>query len=613
MVIGALGSRTKGESMITSESLGNALATARDRLLAQREPAGYWAGWLSSSALSTATSISALALAGDPRDAGIVTNGVLWLADTQNSDGGWGDTPDSPSNLSTSLLGLSALRIAGGLAGSTGPNSIARGQDYQWAITRAEGYITSVAGIGPERCVTAIIHKYGKDRTFAVPILMNCALAGIVPWSAVPELPYEFAALPSSFYNSLGLTVVSYALPALIAVGMSIEHHNPSHSPLKRSARRSACSRVRRTLATLQPDHGGFLEAPPLTGFVAMGLISVFGNDDPVAARCLDFLRGAARHDGSWPIDINLSIWLTTQAFGALTSDGGMPDDAEVTITRWLIARQYHHVHPFTGAQPGGWAWTHLPGGVPDADDTAGAVLALAGRAPAEVVDAGTRWLLGVQNRDGGWPTFCRGWGHLPFDRSCPEVTAHAMRALTKAAHITHNAHTGAAVERGMRYLAASQRPDGSWLPLWFGNQLAPDESNPVFGTARVVRALADLNEADAKVYVHGVEYLLSQQNSDGGWGACAGQASSVEESALASAALCDARVLAACPQETKQQLAKGISYLIGRVEDTSWAESTPIGLYFASLWYSEKLYSLIWTVEALGRAASVLDQLGIS
>ena len=27
----------------------------------------------------------------------------------------------------------------------------------------------------------------------------------------------------------------------------------------------------------------------------------------------------------------------------------------------------------------------------------------------------------------------------------------------------------------------------------------------------------------------------------------------------------------------------------------------TPIGLYFANLWYSEKLYPIIWTVEALG------------
>jgi squalene-hopene/tetraprenyl-beta-curcumene cyclase len=34
---------------------------------------------------------------------------------------------------------------------------------------------------------------------------------------------------------------------------------------------------------------------------------------------------------------------------------------------------------------------------------------------------------LGLQNRDGGIPTFCRGWG--AFDRSSPDITAHALRA----------------------------------------------------------------------------------------------------------------------------------------------------------------------------------------
>ena len=81
-------------------------------------------------------------------------------------------------------------------------------------------------------------------------------------------------------------------------------------------------------------------------------------------------------------------------------------------------------------------------GAVPDADDTAGALLAFArwpgsaawsGDACARVdaaAAAGVQWLLGLQNRDGGWPTFCRGWGKLPFDRSGADLTAHALRAL---------------------------------------------------------------------------------------------------------------------------------------------------------------------------------------
>src|SRR2546427_1920047 len=42
---------------------------------------------------------------------------------------------------------------------------------------------------------------------------------------------------------------------------------------------------------------------------------------------------------------------------------------------------------------------------------------------------SGIRWLRDVQNQDGGIPTFCRGWGALPFDRSSADITAHVVRA----------------------------------------------------------------------------------------------------------------------------------------------------------------------------------------
>ena len=47
----------------------------------------------------------------------------------------------------------------------------------------------------------------------------------------------------------------------------------------------------------------------------------------------------------------------------------------------------------------------------------------------------------------------------------------------------------------------------------------------------------------------------------------------------------------------------RGLEWLIGRVEAGGLYEPTPIGFYFAKLWYFEKLYPLIFTVAALGRA----------
>jgi squalene-hopene/tetraprenyl-beta-curcumene cyclase len=50
----------------------------------------------------------------------------------------------------------------------------------------------------------------------------------------------------------------------------------------------------------------------------------------------------------------------------------------------------------------------------------------------------------------------------------------------------------------------------------------------------------------------------------------------------------------------------RGLAYLVERVEEGGLHEPSPIGFYFAKLWYFEKLYPLIFTVAALGRASRV-------
>jgi squalene-hopene/tetraprenyl-beta-curcumene cyclase len=291
----------------------------------------------------------------------------------------------------------------------------------------------------------------------------------------------------------------------------------------------------------------------------------------------------------------------------------------------WLFDCQFRDYHPYTGAEPGGWGWTDLPGSVPDADDTPGALLALEHFFTPDyklhpilwpsAVGLGVNWLLRIQNGDGGWPTFCRGWGTLPFDRSGSDLTAHTVRAL--AAWLKHLPSSlrlsvgpearpnfsccfsprdvSAAVENGLGYLSRHQRPDGSWLPLWFGCQHAPDDENPTYGTARVLAAYRDLDMMDTEPARRGVAWLLSAQNADGGWGGAHNTPSSVEETALA------VEVLLATPQAAEVE--RGLTWLIERVEAGGLYDPTPIGFYFAKLWYYEKLYPIIFSVAALGRA----------
>jgi squalene-hopene/tetraprenyl-beta-curcumene cyclase len=307
------------------------------------------------------------------------------------------------------------------------------------------------------------------------------------------------------------------------------------------------------------------------------------------------------RKDGSWPIDTNLATWVTTLSVNALASARDLESlDTKDQILAWLLGQQYKTRHPYTGAEPGGWAWTDLPGGVPDGDDTPGAMLAASALHSGEhsalfAVSAGSTWLHALQNSDGGWPTFCRGWGYLPFDRSGCDLTAHVLRANVRCVISSPLVALTDSMSRGLAFLSREQRPDGSWLPLWFGNQHAKDDVNPVYGTGRVLAAYRDLGLTASPECQRGITYLLSVQNSDGGWGGDKDCPSSVEETSLAVEVLVDLAPGGA--------VERGIAWLVEAVESGRFREPSPIGFYFAKLWYYEKLYPLIFTVAALGRA----------
>jgi squalene-hopene/tetraprenyl-beta-curcumene cyclase len=571
------------------------LEAARRKLLEARVPAGHWEGYLSSSALSTATAVCALELVRKHRAdapanlAELVKAGHAWLVRHQNPDGGYGDTVESPSNISTTTLCWAVLGMA---------------QESFTAFRRADAWLhKECPDLQPATIAATIGRRYGEDRTFSVPILTMCALAGRFgageqAWTSIPALPFELAALPRSWFGALGLRVVSYALPALIAIGQAIRRHRPPRNPFTRLFRWMTGNSTLRLLEKIQPASGGFLEATPLTSFVTMSLAGSGFADLAVTRKGMEFLVASAREDGSWPIDTNLSTWLTTlsvNTLGAsLSSNDGKP------IKDWLLRQQYKEVHPYTGAAPGGWAWTDRSGGVPDADDTPGALLAL------KVLDehdpvvkaaaaSAAQWLIDLQNADGGIPTFCRGWGKLPFDRSCPDLTAHVIRALSA----WPAPESDRAIARAFDYLIRVQQADGTWIPLWFGNQRAPEQINPVYGTSRVLLC-ASLGEGDAwsRAVGQARSWLLRAQHDDGGFGGAAGIEATIEETALAVEGL-------AAAGGADEAVARGCRWLAERTAEGTAFEPSPIGLYFAKLWYWDRLYPLIFTVGALSRARS--------
>lgn len=570
------------------DALDSAIANTQAHLDALRRASGHWEGRLSSSALSTATAIVALALVDRDKHAVHIAAGAQWLCDHQNADGGWGDTALSKSNLSTTLLCWSALHLVGRRASP--------------AVESANGcIIAQVGSLEPAAIAKAVVSRYGKDKTFSVPILMLCALGGTLgqkPWKHVIALPFELAALPRTWFGAVGLPVVSYALPALIAIGYTRFKNEPPAwwNPL-RWLRALTWPRIRPMLKALQPSSGGYLEATPLTSFVTMALAGAGEFDHPCLPLAVEFLVKSKREDGSWPIDTNLATWGTTLSLRS--SDFSAPP------IPWLLAQQYREVHPFTNAPPGGWAWTDLPGGVPDADDTSSALIALKkiGHSCDEAIQQGITWLLDLQNRDGGIPTFCRGWGTLPFDRSTPEITAHALCAWWVWREEVPQAlkkRIDEGTRQALAYLKRVQLPDGSWIPLWFGNEHTSDENNPVYGTAQVVNHLSGSAQLASKfdaLIQSGRQYLRSARKADGSFGGDANAPSSIEETAVALHALSGGT----------DDVRKSVQWLIAATENGTRFPASPIGLYFARLWYHEQLYPVVWTLGALRAAKKVL------
>ena len=580
-----------------------------DLLVKEQNSDGFWSGYLSSSALATAVATVALKMNRSSAHEDKIGRGLKWLVDNVNNDGGFGDTPQSISNVSTSLLSYAAIYYC---------------QEYNASSSTVlkgiEKYLLSQKiNLNPEDITASVLTFYGKDYTFSVPILSMLVICGVLDQKTcqkIPQLPFELVLLPSSLYGFFNLRVVSYAIPALIAMGIFIFTKRKHHNPLMRVFRQKSIQPALKKLINILPESGGFLEATPLTAFVSMCLISSGHRNNAVVEKGINFLNNQQRPDGSWPIDTDLSTWVTTLAVKALGAEIRriLPADKTERLKKHLLDIQYKERHTFNNALPGGWGWTNYSGSVPDVDDTCGAILALleiysGSKEETNTIINGCKWLLAQQNNNGGFPTFCKGWGRLPFDSSCSDLTGHAFCALMSSIEklgkeLSENLKKKfqKSASKGLEYLLKEQRTEGYWLPLWFGNQITPDKTNPVYGTAKVCIYLSDclkfsFIDDDIKNKMNQMltlakKYLVKQQNDNGSWGGSRGIKGSIEESSLAISAL---------SQAAEESCIQGFNWLEGKYENEG-LPANPIGLYFAALWYDEKLYPLVYYIEALRR-----------
>ena len=137
-----------------------------------------------------------------------------------------------------------------------------------------------------------------------------------------------------------------------------------------------------------------------------------------------------------------------------------------------------------------------------------------------EAIARAEEWIIGMQSSNGGWGAFDIDndkdyLNYVPFadhgallDPPTEDVSARCLSFLAQIGHDTSHP----TVAKGLKYLKETQEEDGSWFGRW--------GTNYVYGTWSVLCALNVLGEPHDAPYIRkAVDWMLSRQNKDGGWG----------------------------------------------------------------------------------------------
>jgi squalene-hopene/tetraprenyl-beta-curcumene cyclase len=547
----------RGDGPVSASPVARARAAAgraEAHLYDRQRADGGWTDRLSSSAVATGLAVVALAAAGRDAHGRRIDDGLAWLRRSQRADGGWSDADgDPPASRSGTAFAMAAFQAA---RAADAEERLAGGRRFLAAAGGAD-LIPGMRGPGP--------------RTWPAAAAVVWALVGLRELERQPRQPVEVMLLPPRLRS-----MVSIALPGVLALGVMQSRLLPA-GRVRRALAALAEPRALAWLRSVQAPDGGIEECPMLVALVLLGL-ELAGVAEDVRRRCAAYLAATQRPDGSWAVDRDLEVAVTAYAVLALAEGGDVAAEAKLRPTReWLLSTQWREPFRPLGLPAGGWAWA-VPSGWPESDDTACVLsalrlLGLHGGHPAAV--AGLRWLLARQNRDGSWSEWVRD-SPILNDRPCPAVTAQAVQAL-------HLYGVGApAVARGLRAMAAAQRPDGALASIWFRGH--------VHGTARVLEARAGVGGSVSAA----ARWLLGEQRADGAWPA---RGETVEETAWALFAL-----LAAGLPPGDERAVRAVRWLVERQRPDGTWRASPVGLYFDDLRYSSDLVCHTYALRALGR-----------
>ena len=538
---------------IDDAALKSSVGAATRGLLDLKQPDGHFVFELEADATIPSEYVLLRHYLAEPVDAALEAKIAVYLRRIQGAHGGWPLVHDGPFDMSASVKAYFALKMIGD---SIDAPHMARARE---AILSRGGAINS--------------------NVFTRYLL---SLYGELTWRSVPVLPIEIMLLPmwSPFHlNKISYWARTTIVPLMVLAALKPRARNkrgigirelflqdpktirtPARAPHQSPAWFLLFSTLDKILRVIEPFFPKRLRNKAIQQALAFTEERLNGEDGmgaifPPMANAV-MVYDALGYPESYPprklqrdgIDKLLVIgeeeaycqpcvspvWDTALACHALFEAGG--EEAQRDIKQgldWLLPRQVLDVKgdwavKRPDVRPGGWAFQYANAHYPDLDDTAVVVMAMdrarrddPGGKFDEAIARGREWIEGMQSRDGGFAAFDADnleyyLNNIPFsdhaallDPPTEDVTARCVSMLAQLGETVQSSPSMAA---GVEYLRRTQLKEGSWYGRW--------GLNYIYGTWSVLCALnaAGIDHQDP-VFRRAVDWLVSIQNADGGWG----------------------------------------------------------------------------------------------
>jgi squalene-hopene/tetraprenyl-beta-curcumene cyclase len=477
---------------------------------------------------------------------------VEQLRSQQRPDGGWGQFPGSGIDISGTVKGYFCLKLAGDSPDA--PH-----------MRRAREVILRMGGA--ERC-NSFTNFY-------------LACLGQISWNAVPSIPPEMVWMPKWFYFHLNkmsawsrtmllpLAIVTVLRPTRqldaqqgideLFVSQQARHRlkmradvpafwraffgsvdwimKRVHDVFGTRWRRRAIEQAFNWSATRMgqempaPTSGLGAIFPPMVYIQVVMQALGMSRGEPMVKRAERELDEFMIEEGN---RIRLQpcfspVWDTGIALYALADCGlDATNPMAEAAGDWLRSKEVRHrgdwaVNVAPGTEPGGWVFEYANAWYPDVDDTAMVAMSLrriGGPANIAAAERGVRWILAMQNDDGGWAAFDKTkdrpiYEFVPFadhnaiqDPSCPDITGRVLECLSwHGLRLDHPA-----IRRAVQYIETKQEREGCFFGRWGVNYIY-GTWQAVIGPIRcgVSRDAAWIKRAGA--------WVKSVQKADGSFG----------------------------------------------------------------------------------------------